>query len=192
MSKKGPGGGRPGKAKRPTGKDNGLLWVISDRDALTNTYFPAIVSGDRTFSLSREGAVAYAHTVLEAIGRANYDAAVLKQLSQKIGIDLQTAAGFISEVMRPERPEIDFSPTKPLTFRPGINKDLLGFVDIFWDDEHIGQMRAKQAYRHAMWVLEVVSVVDLDAQYLRMLKTMDLGDNALGIVADVANYRAEL
>jgi hypothetical protein len=196
MSKrKGPGGGRPGghqpgKRRRPTGED-GTLWVISDRDALTDVYFPAIICGDRTWSLSREGTVAYVQTLLEVIGRANYDAGVTRQLHHGLGLPLQEAVQLVMTELRPDRPEIDFTPTKPLSFRPGVNKDLLGFVDIFLDEEHVGQMRAKAAYRHAMWVLEVLSVCDLDAQYLRLMRTID-PERATTVVDDVANYRAEL
>jgi hypothetical protein len=166
------------------------VWIKTD---LTPTGYVVTLdaSDDNTRILTPDEALAYAAGVLAAAARAEYDAAVLKQITgKKLSLPMAAAAEVI-ETMRKDRPPLDPRPTRPFTFHPGVTGAGKAFLHVDCEGEEPGQWTPKQAREHAMWVLESVAVADLDSGYLQTLVATvgSSRDTATQVVDDLANYR---
>jgi hypothetical protein len=151
----------------PTNPGEQVLSVISDR-TFDGVYVPTIAVDDRhLLTLDRDRALLYVAAWAEAIARAEFDAAVLAQLTG-IGIDEQMAVAVIVKDLRPDRPPIDTTGTAPLRLEPILSvRTKRGQVAAYLGDEHIIQLDAPTVYDHIAKVLPVVMTCDLDAAYRR-------------------------
>ena len=134
----------------------------------------------------------YGHAVLAAAERADYDAAVLRQLTDK-GITADDAAAVIADLRR-DRPPLDDTATAPLRFVPGVaQRDGRGFITLELDGAGIGQLDIDEARSHALHALGAGIAADLDAGYHHALRgIIGLDDHAArAAVADLAEYRPE-
>jgi hypothetical protein len=166
-----------------------VVWIKTD---LTPTGYVVTLdaSDDNTRILAPAEALAYAAGVLAAAARAEYDAAVLKQITgKKLGLSLEAAFALI-ETMRKDRPPLHPSATRPFTFHPAVTMAGKAFLRVECEGEEPSQWTPHQAREHAMWVLESVAVADLDSGYLRTLVGSSR-DTATQVVDDLANYRTK-
>ena len=149
-------------------------------------------SDDVAVTLTPDRALRHAVGVLRAAHRAAYDAAVVRQLTRKVNVEMEAAAQVLKD-LREDRPPLDSADTEPLSFEPGVNKDLEPFLIISVNGKPAGQWSAEAAEEHAMFVLSSVVVADLDSAYYRTLTGL-VGleePRARNIVEDIGNWRGE-
>lgn len=168
-----------------------VLWVQSDLGP-DGTYVVGLHHGpDRAWVLTRDEAIRHASAVITQAERAEYDAAVISLLHDKLGMSMQDAATFLAKDIRPERPPVD--EPGPLTLVPGVSQrnGLHGFLTLKRDGAAVGQWELDDARQHATAVLQVVAAVDNDAGLYRLLAGVIRLDKerARAIVADIASHR---
>lgn len=168
-----------------------VIWIKTDLAVDGSGYVASLEVGDDTARvLTPREALSHAYGVLAAVGRAEYDVAVAKQLTRKLKVNLEAALQIVSD-LRADRPPLDPADTFPLVIEPGVNARLKPFLAISCKGMEKGQWDMEQARGHAMAVLTVASVADLDSGYLRCLvSTVGIDRNkALQVVDDLQNYR---
>jgi hypothetical protein len=129
--------------------------------------------------------------VLEAVGRADYDAAVYAQLS-KLGITDSAVVQVVTD-LRADRPPLDTAATAPLELVPGVShRNRRGFLTLKVHGEEVGQWELADARHHALACLEVQTAVDLDAGYrAALVGIIGLDDaHARNVVAGLAEHLA--
>jgi hypothetical protein len=182
-------------ADSPTGSggdDTLSIWVVSEVNP-DGGYTVGVHVAGRSWTLDRDQATRYALTVVDVCERADYDAAVLTQMSQIDGMTLQ-AAGALIAGLRESRPPADDAATAPLRFDPIVSgRTGQAAVHVHLDGQQLDQWTPDVARSHAMHVLQMASVADLDAQYWRhMADTVGLDDEAAGkAVALLGQARAQ-
>jgi hypothetical protein len=173
--------------------EESMVWIKTEPSLDGSTYVVTVeVSADRAIILSPESAPRYAMTILAAVARAEYDAAVYRQMSAVMPDDKRAVGGLISD-LRADRPDIDLSATAPLEIRPGVNKDAEPFLTVLIEDEPVGQWTIADANEHVLVALQVSAVADLDAGYYRVL-TGIVGiepDRARTIIDDLQHHRVD-
>lgn len=172
-------------------KDDEGFWIRSE-PTLDGKAFVVTMSldGDYAVTLTPTRANAYAGALLGAAAEAEYDAAVLRQITERLGLD-DDVAGQIVIDLRAERP---VRSAAGLTFVPGVSvAKRHPFITIERDGEPVGQFDTPSARRHALHVLEAVPGADLDAAYLKVLRgTVGIKEEtARQVVEDIVNYRVE-
>lgn len=175
-----------------TDDDHEGMWIRTEPSLDGLSYVTTLtIDQDYAVTLTPARALGYAETLLGAVAEAEYDAAILQQLTSKpLGIDVDVAGQLIVD-MRGERPAREAA---GLVFVPGVSQRAQHpFVQIMRDGTQIGQFDAPAARRHAMHVLEAPTAADLDAAYLRVLRGMvGLDENtAREVVEDIGNHRAD-
>jgi hypothetical protein len=166
------------------------VWIKTEPSVDGSTYIATVeFSDDRSIVLTPDSAPRYAMTVLEAVARAEYDAAVFTQMSKRV--DQKAVAQLITD-LRKDRPDIDTSATKPLEIKPGVNRQGEPFLIVLIDDKPVGQWEIAAAKEHALTVLEVTKVADLDASYYRALTGLvGLEEHvARNVVDDLQHHRS--
>lgn len=155
-------------AEQPEDQDvNGLL--IATSPTPDGHYRLEISRGQDSLILDRDGAAAYADTLLLHWHRAVYDALVLRQFTGA-GISPSDAAITVQEMRadRPPAPE-----TGPFTFTPGVTGTLIPFLHVLVHGREVGTWRHPEVLEHHWHVVSASKVVDLDNDYRRMLRTLD-------------------
>jgi hypothetical protein len=164
------------------------VWVVSDVDT-EGHYFPAVQpSEDVSIPLDGDRAIQYALAFLTAVGRAQYDAGVLYQLRQLIGVD---AAASAVGALRDDRAALDDVATAPLRLQPAVSSAGEPVLQVYLNGKPLTQWSPEQAAQHALHVLQVLVGVSLDAAYLRFL-TARVGlpeDVARAVVYDVGQHQ---
>lgn len=147
-----------------------------------------VVDEDRSISLERPTAMEYAYTVLRVVAYAEYDAAVLAQMSQRVS---KEAAYQLVVDLREDRPEADFSVMAPLSLEPGVSVKGRPFVMVKKDGKQVGEWSLASAREHALTILEVLTVAELDEAYLRCLKGVVGVEPGLAqtVVGDLQKFR---
>ena len=166
------------------------IWVKTDC-ATDGTYIASIeINDDTSVPLTRDSAIRHAMAVLTADQYAQYDAAVIAQLTGKLGLPLDTAAEAVAS-LRDDRPPLNPDDTAPLRLVPGVSMTTRqGFVGIWLGDRQIGQFDADSGAQHASYVLKVAIAADLDGAYHRWLRTIDISDQrARAVVDDLRDWR---
>src|SRR5262245_52634719 len=175
-----------------TERDDGGVWVTTE-DGDGGAYQLTVSFGDRhSRVLDREAAYRYAAGVLAACQRAEYDAAVIKQMTTTVGVDLVAATKLIA-VFREDRAPLDHAATAPIRLEPGVShRTGKGFLQIAVDGDTVGQWDAADGRSHALFVLECIEVAELDTGYRKLLVgAVGIDDQrARNVVHDLANYRA--
>lgn len=165
------------------------FWIRTEPTVDGNAYIVTLsISEDHAVTLTPARANQYAGALLGAVAEAEYDAAIVQQMTDKLSLDMATTAQLIRD-MRAERTQ---KLAAGLTFEPGVSqRKQHPFVMIVRDGQPIGQLDAPAARRHALHVLEAVPVADLDAAYLKVLRGI-VGTpegTARQVIADIDNYR---
>ena len=167
------------------------VWIKTDPTPDGTGYVVTLEVGQDTARiLTPDEAMAHAAGVLAAAHRAEYDAAVLAQLT-KLGIERESVAMLIRQ-LRDDRPPLDPAATHPLTLEPCVNAAGKPFITVASPGREQGQWTTEDARSHAIAVLECVAVADLDAAYLRALTGLIGIDRsrARRVVEDLVNHRA--
>jgi hypothetical protein len=201
MSKRRRPGRSPGNPARkprpepPVDEGAGVVWIKTEPTLDGSGYVVTLdASDDVSVTLTPDQAFKHAQGILAAAHRAAYDAAVMRQLTRGWEFPFQHAGVFVM-AMRDDRPPLDPTDTAPLFLEPGVTPtDFRPFLLVHINGEKVGQWDVEQAQQHALWVLSMAGVADLDSGYYRMLRTQaDVEEHqARSAVDDLANYREEL
>lgn len=146
------------------------------------------MSPDFILTLTPVRASAYASALLAACAQAEYDAAVFAQITSRLGLGVDEAV-LLVQAMREDRLVIEAS---GIVFVGGVSeRKKHPYVHFLKDGELIGQMDVPSARRHALHVLEAPAAADLDALYLRVLRSL-IGvpeDVGRSVVANIGEHR---
>jgi hypothetical protein len=164
------------------------VWVSSEVAA--DGAYVVGVSIDEDTMVPLSDPVRYATAVVEAAALAEYDAAILSQLS-KLGTPIQVCAHLVHE-LREARPPRDVAALAPFGFEPGVSmRTRKGFLLVSHNGVPFGQWDVADAEGHAVQVLGAAAVVGLDRQYRDALERLIGLDEptALRVVGDLAQFR---
>lgn len=177
---------------QPDQQTESAIWVVSDV-APDGTYVATVqASDDVAVVLNRRRALAYAMALYTAVGYAEYDAAVIRQLTS-IGISKQLAAQCVAD-LRADRAPIDDTATAPLRFVPLVTAakgEPALFVEV--NGRRVSQWTPAEGRQHAGHVLDISAAVDLDAAYFRFLRgplRLDEG-RARAVVSGLGEHRID-
>lgn len=148
------------------------IWVTSDAnpDGSPSYIVTVSVSDDVALSLKADAAVRYVATVTRAAVLARHDAAVMRQLTGRIGLTVKDAGYTIAE-MRQDREPVHDEHTAPLRFEPIVAaRDLGPYVHVWAGDKRISQWEPDDCIEHASYVMQCLAGADLDSAYLLYLK----------------------
>lgn len=157
---------------------------------------------DVAISLPREQAIAYGTAVLAVAHRAHYYAAVLAQARAILGRsrnfpggddEAEQTAQFMLGQLVDDLPELDDTATAPLRFIPTVHRrdgTALVRVSLPPHTEPLAGWTFMQARGHAVGVLEIAVVADLDTAYRTVVAVGFAGgeDKGRAAVADLANF----
>jgi hypothetical protein len=179
-----------------TSENDGMIWFRTEPTPDGKGYMITVdFDDDHSVALNRSEALAYASDVITAVARAEYDAAVMNQMAPKFD-DLATPFQLVKD-MRADRPEftglgdLGLEPSAAMDSLPDGGVRFRPFIAIYFKSEKIGQWDSQTAREHAIGLLEVAAVCDLDAAYVRELVGM-VGlshDAAVGVVNDLMRHR---
>lgn len=150
---------------------------------------------DHVFALSRAEGIEYAMAWIEAISRADYQAAIMAQMTQVVGDEDDAAQAVLDFRNQSGHGEIE-APGSGFTLTPGVAKDddnqPVGFVECIALHD-AWTWRGDAVRDHASHVLEGVCVAPLDAAYLRTLvHSIDIDEGrARQVIEDLGNYRKD-
>ena len=101
------------------------IWVTSDLnpDGSSSYIVTVSVNNDVALSLKADAAVRYVTAVYRAAVMAEHDAAVMRQLCARLGLDRKTAGMAILD-LRDDREPVQVAATSPLKFEPIISASL--------------------------------------------------------------------
>lgn len=173
------------------------MWVITEPLPDGEGYMVTIqLNQDNVLSLTPDQATMWAKGFLTAAARAEYDTAVIRQLSAKLKISVQDAVRQVM-TMRDDRPPVEG--VDPLTLEPGVAMDgtsedptFRAFIAMYLPGrKKYGQVDPKGAREHALIVLESIAVAELDAAYKRSLigQVGVAEGTARQVIHDLANFR---
>lgn len=141
-------------------------------------------------ALTHDEAYDHAQAVFAAAQRAEYDAAVFRQLTTKLGQPLDTVAETIRD-LRSMRAPLDPNALHPIGLEPLVNSQGKPFLIVSLNGHPVAQWTPADARRHAAGALELAEAVRLDSDYYAWL-TSEAGieePHARNIVDDLANHR---
>lgn len=169
------------------------IWVTSDVTPFGSYQLAIHFDDDTSRVLDRDAAYAYASTILDACERAEYDAAVIRQFTKKMGAQKTLAAHSVAD-LRADRPPLDLAAIAPLEIQPGVSQRTgKPFLALLRGVEQIGQWDMEAAQGHALHVLRAVHAIPLDAAYRRYL-IGQVGiepERAANVVDDLQHYRED-
>lgn len=161
-----------------------------DETSGPGTYRVTLEAGpDVAIGLGPHEVLRFASTLLSARARAIHDAAVAHQFHVVLNVPLEDVSRILFE-LRKDRPPLKAKDTRPLTFEPGVNKELQPFITILLNGAPLGQWDMEDVMRNALGLLEAVAYADLDSAYLRHL-VANLGiekPRALAVVEDLGTF----
>jgi len=166
--------------------EQGGVWIRTVPD-MEGIYRPVVeLDDDTSHPIDDVTAVAYARAILVAVAYAEYDAAVIRQMTTVCN---QEAAVDLVRRMRGDRPLLVWP--APLELEPGVSaRTGEAFLAVSLHGLRVGQWDMAQAREHALGVLEAVEVAPLDSAYLRALRAIDVEEGrARVVVDDLARYR---
>lgn len=182
--KRKPNSGNPAK---PAEEMRGI-WVRTERTIDGKGWMVTVeLDEDHAIVLSPDEVHAYSTALLTACARAEYDAAVIRQLSQRTRVEHAIAT---VQDLRKDRPE--WVEIHGWSFAGGVSqKTRKGFITILHNGEPHSQIDLEPARGHALHVLDALIVADLDAQYMTHLRSAIGLDEpvAANVVAELAVHR---
>jgi hypothetical protein len=170
------------------GSCGGGVWIRTTPDTFGTYRCVVELDDDTSHPITRDTAPAYARAILQAVSAAEYDAAVIRQMTQGSGLGRESAVCLV-RALRGERPPIAWP--SPLRLEPGVSAAAgEPFLAVWIHGVAVGQWTVGQAREHAAGVMEAVEVADLDGGYLRALRAVDVDmANARAVVGDLGNHR---
>lgn len=168
------------------------IWVRTDRGIGGHGYRISVeFTEDTAVGLSPTEAHDYVDAIYMALAWAEYDAAVFRQLTLKLGMDNTAAAGTLQEIRARRAP---LTTAGPLELVPGVSVFTgKAFLVIQVYGEKIGQWSPADARHHASGILDAIAVAPLDDAYHATL-TGDVGVTeavADQVLDDLARYRED-
>lgn len=142
------------------------IWVSTDPTP-DGVYRATLTWGeDHALVLDQEAAATHAREVLAAVAAAEYDAAVVSQLTALT--DQDSALHMVRELRKDRAAG---STSTGLELVPGVSAFTgQAYLKIVLDGKPIGQWDPDDARQHAMYVMEAVQAAELDSAYLRLLR----------------------
>lgn len=174
-----------------TGDGDGNVWVRTEPTLDGKSFMVTIeFDADNAASLTPVQVFDYVNIIYAAVARAEYDVAVFKQMTRKLGLSAEEAAQLVLE-LRERRDELpDLGPMKLV---PGMSKAGRPFLALMAGDTaaRVGQWSPDDARGHASHVLDAIAVSKLDDQYLlELIEVVGIEeDRARNVISDLANYR---
>lgn len=167
------------------------IWVKTAPSPDGKTYMVTLeASEDQALCLTTTSAAAYVHVLLGAVARAEYDAAVVAQMTALV--PGPHAVSLVIRELRENRPPLDDSRTAPLRFTPGVSQGHDPFIRVDIEGRaNSFQWTPGEARQHALHVLDAVQAADLDSHYYRVLRSMVNLDEprARAVVDAVGGFR---
>ncbi len=173
------------------------VWVttepIIDGSNYTHGYHTVVsFTDDFSLSLTPDDATEYALLLIRAAARAEYDAAVLRQMTVVMAEDPQadSVAALVVTLLRERRKPLDCSKFKPLVVNPIVSATTReGMIQLTLDGENLTQWKPADVYRHANHVLGAPVAAELDGIYGHLITELVDPERASAVVADLANYQ---
>lgn len=166
------------------------LWVNTEARADGGGYYVTVTwEQDRIWRLTPDQVDHYVSTCYLAGQYAEFDAAVIKQLTT-IGIPLEDAGMVVASELRQDRvPVPDAAPG--LRYEPGVTAAGKPFVKAVVDGQEQATIDLPQFRAHLQHLVEAPIAADLDSRYRAMLISAIGLDpvRASNIVSDLANHR---
>jgi hypothetical protein len=167
------------------------VWIVSAPDDAGVYHLALEVGDDRSVPLKPDEAVAWGRNVLWALNAAEYDAAVLKQMTETTG-DQSAAAHLVKAVREDRASSVRVGGHLGIDLVPGVSA-FTGkpFLHLMQDGKLIGQWTPDDARQHALAVLQAVENLGADTAYLRALEQHVSLDRptALAVISGLAEYR---
>lgn len=191
--KRKPNSGNPAKPTQEPDGGNWWTWVRTE-PTLDGKSWMVTLEFDQDKALALAGSTqvfGYVTGVMDACGRAEYDAAVYHQMTDlDKGEGSEQRALHIVRDLRQDRPDLPVF-NGVLALEPGVNARREPFLTLKWNDEPFAQWETHNARQHAMHILDAFVVADHDAAYLRYLRTnIGLEEGvARAVVAKLADFR---
>lgn len=177
----------------PDDDNERIVWLRSD--VMPDGSYRAVVEFDLDHSaaLTHERAMRYSTAILDAVQAAEYDAAVLRQLTGRLALDATAAGQLITRDLRAARRPLRSTGTA-LALRPGVTAEGHAFLVVSIGGSEVGQWSLADARGHALYALEASLAADYDATYHRTLVAkIGVTDRvARATVQDIGNYRDEV
>lgn len=152
------------------------------------SYGIVLARGEAVRWLDREDVYLHAMAVMSATVRAEHDAAIFRQLRDKLGMDFQDA-GHMLEMVRRGRPPVDAQALQPLGLEPGVTQDGKPSMVVFLGGHKIGQWDLTEARRHALACMELAEAVDRDNGYFTYLsEELELGEKCRVLVGTLSEH----
>lgn len=135
----------------------------------------------------------YCQGVVQAAVYAEYDAGIVKQLRDRVGVP-QEGVGEVLELVRAKRPALNVHATHPLGLEPGVNLAGKPFIGLHVNGRKVGQWDPDDCRSHALGCLDLAAAVQLDNVYRQVLaEDVGVGDKARGFVGmlgkDLPSYK---
>lgn len=148
------------------------LWVRSDVLPLGGYGVSINVGDDRAWTLPPEKAIRHAVTCVRRAVEAEHDTATLSLLTAT-GISDEDAQRLLTGDLWPDR-VVEHADTEPVRFHSGVARrrstgEFVATVRMELDGATAGELTTADLREHALGVLQVVAVVDLDTALMRCL-----------------------
>ena len=127
---------------------------VDTRMTPAGTYTRVVSVNGREREMSREEAIEHALAVAEVAARSRHDAAVLRQYTENVGMDLESSAHVVSG-LRQQRKEVAPQALLPLELEPVLTTTGEALVRICLDGEELGVWTVRTALSHALACLAV-------------------------------------
>lgn len=168
------------------------LWVSADPMPGGSYHIVMNLDADKAWPLSREKARLHAMTALAIAEEASYEQAMFAQATETLDCTADDALSMIAE-FRHNALHLDHGATAPIRYIGGLNMDGKAFIHIQYEGEPVGQISVNALRRHALAMLQIRVVSDLDTVYRRLLNTT-VGvndDQATRAVNGLATHRPD-
>lgn len=118
--------------------------------------------------MDHAAALKHAAAVLAVAQHAEHDGALLRQMTEHLGMPAEVAAHTVRS-LRETRRVPSKADTAPLTLSPVVTSAMRAGVDIHHRGEQLGRWTLADARAHAQYLLEAVEAARLDTAYRRYL-----------------------
>jgi hypothetical protein len=177
--------------------DQRTVWVQSNLTGDRPSTVTIKIDDRPVRTCDRTEANDYAQAMLAYAQRAEYIAAMFRQLTEELGVAHPQAREIVQGILMGV-PSIPARRTAPLVVKLAVGTHVVravpgapqGALLIELNGVRLGRWDVRRARAHALQVLDAVEAADLDTAYLRFLNSMELGrDEAQEMVSGVAAFR---
>jgi hypothetical protein len=181
-----------------TQEEETSVWIRTQPSEDGSTYVVTLeATQDIAVVLTPTKAYQHAAGLMAVVARAEYFCAVMRQMTERLGLDESDASQTIL-ALQADMPLIEPGLTEPLSFVGVIGKtrstgQFVPYLNVSIGDEELGTWDLESARSHALAVLEIVEGANLDAAYYRIMRGsvgVEEG-HARQAVYDLSNFRAE-